>query len=1239
MANRAPMEFSPFLGPDSLRQFLYLSKKLFENHTPRTYGFEDTKGSYYEGTVENWGSEELMESRKLLLNKPSLKNILIENTFDYYFDVQYSGFVNTYDQQSLLCALLRKDVLLSNHTYKLQFTNAYEFSVPRAASSSDPLVRKDRFVMSLTPPTLIIDGSTSVTLKLTDVTGATTAYYFHMGVETEDIIDTFEDNTLITKELDDSMNGYPMIWMCVDVLKTLPDIRFEGNEYGEDEKPLLTIGTDGHDISLVYPFLSLTDEEINLDHVLIKILPSDMGSFTVDPEQYMSNFEVDVVEIHFCIYNDGNIDVHERPDRELVVLYDNENSRLTLHHERMLYWSFREPVQGDYDYDGATYRNRIYAYIYASSFSNNLYYDNDIVPRPCLELHMAEEYAYPTEYLSLNTYSGVHVDVTSDHSDNDVNKKNGVIHDLGDYDGLPRYFTYDEKLIGDGKMMNKKIHRAHVEMYSLRDKYNDPYQKSTDKPTAAVIVDSGVPQVEYDEMTDGLPLTIVFDRDNPDDRHFYWDPDNPPISGVNVLSEINYVDMYHLGNARIVSQASKPKLIYHGNRHFSLYKVGFDPELEFGRVYLITNDKADYENNDTSEHPKAPSTFARICDIPTKYDQITGIENKSPTFVLDTNYVRTESNYSHEDIDRLMNERGMEHLLHNGNRYVFDYYTSTNFITLATSEYPAWTELVSVIDLNDITTVSFSFDAGGINYAEGDLFDFYIGGVCIRGKIEEMDNGSITKVSYMNQIHGGYNDDRPIFAGDYGRINRCMFNAYQTAYETNTKTGSGSGLRIIVTIDETYFNTLHRTNDGIIDGVYYFFKDSYDNIFVYEYDKTDNDFTVAGQVTGLIEYKNKYDTARSRKYTLLDTFLYSKMNNKATVLTTPTVDPWDFYSRNIYSDAAHAPAGAPYLDPSGMTDMSVYLNDDIIDLQDTFYLLKPSYGQVSDYHAMITRFSNNAFTDDSRYTNIDYPDFGDLNLPTYYMKSNVLKYTFNEDGCTISIYDPNKSTKKTTTKISNDTLVVTDEKAITLKDVLINSRFTPQDIFDSQGRLGYNIYSYNEFDTSYRDKLRHDLSEKEREKLIEIITGMNENAYPLQFEDTGFAFTKEMLVEYIIDNDLYQGPDSVYYTDGPESIYRRQGVKIFAYKGSTGETPTGGFVEVIEEIYPKRKINNTDYEINPEYIFRLDDVDPMTLGGFKMYDGDIDITSMTMLIINSERYVARIISGGVSWVKIQRRND
>lgn len=1236
MANKAPMEFSPFVGPDSLRQLLYLSKKLFENHTPRTCGFEDTKGSYYEGTVENWGAEELMETRKLLMGKPSLKNILVENTFDYYFDVTYSGFVNTYDQQSLLCALLRKDVLLSNHTYKLRFDDAYEFSVPRSKSSSDPEVVKDNFIISLTAPTLVVDDTDEITLKLTDITGATTAYFFHMGVETEDLIDSFEDNILTTKEITDKMNGYPMIWMSVDVLKTLPDIRFEGNEYGEDEKPLLTIGTNGHDISLVYPFLSLTDQEIDLNKVLIKVLPTDTGSFTVDPTAYTDNFDVDVHEIHFCIYDD-EIDVHQQPARELVVVYDNEYSRLTIHQEKFLYWSFREPVWGDYDYDGMTYRNRIYAYTTATSFSGNLYYDEGNPPTACFDLHMAEEYAYPTEYLSLNAYSGVHVDVTSDHSDNDVNKKNGVIHDLGDYDGLPRYFQYDETLVEDGRMMNKKLHRAHVEMYSLRDKYNDPYQKAMDKPTAAVIIDSGIPQVDFDKMTNDLPITIVFDREDPDNRHFYWDPENPPISMANVLTEINYVDMYHLGNARIPSQAGRRKLIYHGNRHFSLYKQGFDPELEYGRVFLITNDKATFENNEKSLSPKAPATFARICDIPTMYSQIDGIENLCPTFVNDINYVRTESNYSYDDIDKILNHRDMECILHDGNRYIFDYLYTPNLRDLAISEYPKWTQLISTVDLNDNLNVTFEFSAGSASgYEVDDLFDFYVGGICIKGKIDEIDNDVITKVSYMNQNDGTYSD-RPIFVGDNGGINLVMFDSYQTIYDTNTKSGAGTGLRITLTINESYYNTHQRMRDGILDEVYYFFIDSYENIFIYDY--ATGSFEMADQVTGLIEYKNKYDTARSRKYTLLDTFLYSKMTGDATVIGNPGVEPWSFFSKNIYKDAAHAPEGAPYLDPSGMTDMSDYLNDDNIDQQDTYYLLKDPNSEVSEF-AVIVRFGNNVFNDEESIdSDILYPDFGDLNLPRYYMKSNTLKFKFDENDYKISVYDPNMSTKITSSRISSDVAVVTNEKDITLKDVLINSRFTPKDIFDNHGLLGYNIYTYNEFDTTFRDKSREKLMEKKRDDLITIIRNMNDNAYPLQFEDTGFAFDKRTLVEYIIENNLYTGPEEVYYTDGPSSIYRRQGVKIFSYKGSTGDVPKGGFVDVMDTINPNRTINSRGYEINPEYIFRLDDVDPTRLGGFKMYDGDIDITDKTMLIINHERYIARIISGGVSWVKIQRRND
>lgn len=1304
------MEFSPFVGPDSLRQFLYLSKKLYENHTPRTYGFEDTKGSYYEGSVENWGAEELMESRKLLLDKPSLKNILVENSFDYYFEVKYSGFVNTYDQQSMLCALLRKDVLLSNHTYKLRFDNAVEFSVPRAKSSSDDVVVKDSFIMTFTPPTLVEDDSVNHTLKLTDVTGASTVYFFHLDVETEDIIDTYEDNVLITKELDDSMNGYPMIWMCVNVLKTLPDVRLEGNEYGEDEKPLLTIGTNGHDMTLVYPFLSLSSDEINLDKVLIKILPSENGSFYTDPADIDLNFSTDVYEIHFCIYPD-EIDIHVRPQFEYTVIYNSEIAKMTIRKDRMLGWEFRKPVEGDYDYDGVTYHNRVYAYIYASTFVNNLEFNYAALAM--LQIHMYEEYMYPTEYLSLNTYAGTHIDVTSDHSDNGVNKKNGVIHSLGDFDGLPRYFKYDENLIYRGKMMNKKIHRAHVEMYALRDNLNDPYPKAMTKPTAGVIVDSGIPQVEYDDMVDDLPLTIVFDNLDPDRRHFYWDPNQPPVSKFNILSEINYVDMYHLGNARILSQQSKRKLIYHGNRHFSLYKTGFDPELEYGRVYIISNDKAVFENNGESAIPKAPTTFARICDIPTEYSQITGIENLCPTFVFDPDYVRTEANFSYEDVEYLWNcgwavdtdeSRnlifGMDHILHDGKRYVFDPMHDPNYETLGENQYPIWDNLYNLIDLGDVLNLTYDINTSlASGYEVGDRFDFFIGGICIKGQIEEMDGSRVIRVSYMNQNTGEYGDF-PVFYRYNGLINYSMIDHNITEYPTNKKSGVGTGLRIRLTIDSTYYNSMAKSHDGILPSTIYFFKDDYGIISINEYltdDQGRERFIKGDQVTGLTEYKNSYDTSRSRKYTLLDTFLYDKMTGNAYVPPESTVDVWSFFSGNIYNrqyelltsenepydwgygeyyydeyghkitfentGTEEAPVwvpvyvkerfyrknNGPALDPSGMMNMSPYLNDDNIDRQDSYYILQASNGITSD-HAMITRFSMNDFVDEgSKFTNINYPDFGDLNLEKYYMKTNVLKYNFDTDLPSVSFYDPNMADKMTYNDIGTEVREITSSQPLTYKDLFVESRFTPEGLIDSDGILTTNVYVYNECDDSYRKAKKSELMGKEREDLIKMIEKLDENAYPLKLESSEeFKFSKNMLINYILDNTLYWGPDEVYYTDAPQSIYRRQGVSLFEHKNTQvmnragkplTKQPNGAFVDVIQDLDVERTMNNKSYRIKPEYIFRLDGVDPDDLVGFRMYDGENDISEETMLIINGVRYIARIRYGGISWVEIQRRND
>ena len=51
MADKVPMEFSPFVGPDSLRQTTHLLKNLYDVHTKRYCGYKDINGSQYEVTA------------------------------------------------------------------------------------------------------------------------------------------------------------------------------------------------------------------------------------------------------------------------------------------------------------------------------------------------------------------------------------------------------------------------------------------------------------------------------------------------------------------------------------------------------------------------------------------------------------------------------------------------------------------------------------------------------------------------------------------------------------------------------------------------------------------------------------------------------------------------------------------------------------------------------------------------------------------------------------------------------------------------------------------------------------------------------------------------------------------------------------------------------------------------------------------------------------------------------------
>jgi len=1221
------MEFSPFVGPDSLRETTRLLKNLYDLHTKRYCGYEDINGSQYVGTVENFGSEQLIESRKILMDKPSLKNIFIENTFDFYFDIQYSGSVNTYDQQNMLSAVLKKDVLLSNETYRIRFDNVEISNVPRSKSSSDPNVIKDYFLHTETSPHLVIestDGSIEEKeLRLSDKDGINGDYYFHIDHETIDMFDESElddiinTKTFITKPITDNMYGRELVWICVNVFKLLPNIGFVNNELNGVK--LFTLGMNGHDNILMYPLINHNWESLD-NHYLIKVIPIDSDAFIETGSEI--NFNTKVGEIQILHFGDNkNVDPRCEPDSIIKITYDQKYSKITLFNfdqtknpgfsTNIPYrgkWYFRKPVQGDYDYDGKTYHNRCYAYTSLSSFSINTS-DNPILIA-AMSVKFDDAFLHEYEGLNENACSGIHIDVTSDHSDNGVSKKNGVIYSMGEFDGLPKYFKY---------MIDDTIHRAHVEAYAIRDKINDVNQLPNEKQTAGIIIDSAIPQNEVQKVTENMVPVICFDMNNFTGIHYKYYPEKDEgLSKSNYLSEICYIDDNHMGNSNIVEQSMYPKFVYHGNRHFSLGLMGFDPELEVGRVYIISNDKAVYENNETTDTTKAPITFARICDIPTDFSQLVNNRETSPTLVIDPEYVRMIASFDTDDKDAMYNRSFQDKLIRFNGMIVLH---SNNGMDVAmvnemNEQYPQYIRLNEMIDISDTDHVKFELHSSGEGYELGDEFLFYIGGLCIKGVVNSIDTGTVNGIVYKNYDNEGnvINTEYPIL--QHTLIARSNFENRVTTYETKTVSGNGFGLTVMITISPSIWDNTGMTTNGHLEDCFYFAKDVYDNIWAYTYDETASEFNPTAQITGCEMFPNVYDPSNTlEERTLLNTFMYNMLTPIDTdVSSTPDIS---CILSNIRKDEE---------DIMSDYDFSYKLNLGNFNNQDSLFILDTGY-ETSNFHNII-RIEYGGRPNAS-HNQMKHPAYSDLSYYSYYNKTNRLLHAFDDTQPMLFIFDP-------TSPIAyyNEEVICKDMVDIGIYEPLLISAMMPTltDIVDASGTLKRNIYISDEFNTSDHDKMIEELNVYTRDGLINYLKENFNDAYPLRFENTDYAFSKEMLINYIMKNTLRWGR-AAGYTDGPESLYRLPEIRLFRKKGEQvqdkagrpiGDQPKGMFKCISNEKFDKNvNVDKASHEASPLFIFRLDvDEENISLEGFRLYDEmNKDISEMSLLIVNDKKYV------------------
>lgn len=1229
MSDKVPMEFSSYMGPDALRKTTQLLKNLYDVHTKRYCGYEDINGSQYVGTVENFGSEMLLESRKLLLDKPSLKNIFIENTFDFYFDIQYSELIDTYDQQNMLCAVLRKDVFLQGYQYRIQF-NDFEFvNIPRAHSWSDPDVFKDPYIRTKTPPTLLITNPggaiNRINLVLSDDTDVDTVYYFRLYNDMKKFYnisyaDIMEGESFTTEILDDSMNGLPFIWMCVNKFNLLPDVGFTNNII--DEKTFLTIGTDGHDFSLVYPGLNLINSNL---YMAIKIIPDETIGFMEDNTSV--NYNVNIKEIHLLRYDNESFDIRTTPISDIVITYNDSYTRMTLSDN--IEWSFNKPRVGDYDYDGRTYINPCYAWTPITSFSDN-FNDSDIVSSsvliPGFKISFNEEYRHNFEALNGDGMSGIHIDVTSDYSNNGVSKKNGVIYDLGDFDGLPPYFGY---------MIDDTIHRAHVEAYSIRNALDDRNRFANDKQTAAIIIDSGIPQNEVQKITSDMPIVIQFDWNDAINRKYITVGE--PISKKDFVSEITFVDNNTFGNSKSAKYQFTDKFVYHGNRLFSLGISGFDPEMETGRVYLITNDSAIYENNETTRNKKAPVTFARICDIPTDFSQLVNIKNIAPTLIIDPEYVRTENSYDTDDKNVLYNLTTIDHVLTPIDSIVFpsSYVMDLPSIEDVEKSFPKYIRLNEQINLNDTENIIFNIGSRGTGYTVNDEFLFYIGGLCINGIVKAVDNGGVTEVAYiMNDSNGKHETESPTLPNPY--IARSNFKDRYNVFETKKVISNGSGLTIIMSISNEIWDNSNMMTNGLLSDIYSFKFDDLDNIWVWEFNGVTWNQDI--QLTGIKIYHNIYEEIdHGRTNSLRDVLIHNMIRPVSNDIVSSEVQSSNIFIQTVPREE----------DIFSTDDRSVAIEKARRNRQNGFIFLDTG-NETSKFHDVTIYEKDKVNT--TQY-DLEFPVHNDLNLSDYTNKSNKLRFCCDQQQPSIRVYNPTITTHDDYEIISSDIVSMKGSRPILLSDVFDNSIYTPENLINQNGVLSRNIYSFDEYTTSEHDILRMKLSSYTREDLIEYIKDRYSDAYPLKFERTEYHYSKEMLINYIMTNTvLWNRPTYVYDEDtAPESIYRRPTLKLYKpigeqvelYGKPIGEQPTGAFQSVSTDIFdPVVKVDNTNKKASPTFIFRLDNPEITSLKGFRMRDDDNnDISEMTLLILNGEIYTAINTSNDIDWIKIERSED
>lgn len=1163
MENKIPYERIPYISPDTLRKTLKLSNDVYDSHTKKNIDVIGSDHMRFSGTVENFGSEILAESRRLATSRPEILNdFYVSNNLEFFFDCEWSRLMPVYEQEQVIECKLKPNVLLNNKTYTLMFLDPEEVYVLRSQSTSDPDVHKQNFYYARGATQLkITDNDTGeseyIRLNVDNSVSHSKVLCFFRNSRNENKFNHNQEDDYLSVTVDKSDVGIPLLWIAYN------DYAIEKHRLQLKEntdcinRPLLVAGTDGHGFNHLYPLIYGTG---NLPKLVIMeegewyikaITEESAEQFSTDINKY-ANFNMSIKYIEFVHAAGINTEPNFSQRIEIVNTTTGEDEPVRVTLNRNAEWQFRKPSLGDYNYNGLTYYNPPYAYIPIKQFLQNTQIGNKHIMKPAFDFSTGYSYTpgLGLRYVNYDSKSGIHIDASSDYTDHSVIKKNGIVHGLGEFDGLPSYFKYT---------LPRTIHRIHTELYTIKAKLSTQVTPM-EKGTAGFILDTAIPNTEYDFILDDLNLSIKYNFE--EGRKF--DTVEEPNDIYNALSEIVFVDNGTFACASDVKYMLNQKFVYHGKRTFSLSKSGLDPDKEIGRVFSVSNDSIDYRNNDTietgSDHYKPERTLARICDIPTSFLQLIQIKHKAPATILDKDYVRCTAPYTVSDKDSIWNNINRTFVTKD-NVIIFDTNVDFNDVldkTWVDKNYPYYTNLAGKWNPKNHDEYEYRITNPGSGYEVGDELAFMLGGE----KLEFVVSQVITDDHIIHELSPKYLD----FDFDIS-----LFESETTVFNLESMTGKGSGAAISIVLTPEKIASLQRTENPCNRNLHALKFDDYNNIWVWTYDPDNGLWSEESQLTGKHITFNEYDrketrTARSMKSVYLHNMLY---NNSFDIDKLPVMT-----QSSMYKSAPDAKID----EIMGGTDLANNIKN--MNKQRSLY----AYG-LDENGSPIMHYTDDHYSMDRPIYQL--PRFHNLNLVTYENRSKLNGFKNREASQAVPyIWNPNK--KHLDDLTYGEYCYGTDFKISNRIPNIVNN-----------GVLTQNVYEYNEYELNdIMKSLRKNLEIAPRENLIKYLNDNYPGCLPLKYEGTDFKYSHDGLVNYIIQNS-YSDP-----------IYALNNIKLMRKKGDivevngkpNGKHQTGWYEWLTNYHDPEKYMNDTPVRSDELMILKIDNTSVINLSSFIVKD-------------------------------------